>query len=75
MASINDCRREAGTHINRYYQQHKRENVLDLANGYTEQDRETFRAFRDAVRARCDEYETQIAQGQTPEIDFQDIIP
>ncbi len=68
---INDARREANLHINKYYPQHRRENILDLANGYTEQDRTTFRAFRDAVRARCDEYE----EAENPVIDYSDILP
>ena len=64
-------KREAGNHIDKYYPQHKRENILDLANGYTEQDREKFRLFRDAVRSRCDEYES----AENPVIDFSDITP
>jgi len=68
---INDARREAGIHINKYYPQHRRENILDLANGYTEQDRAAFRAFRDAVRARCDEYEA----ADNPVIDYSNITP
>ncbi len=65
------AKREAGNHINKYYPQHKRENILDLADGYTEQDRTQFRSFRDSVRARCDEYEA----AENPVIDYSDITP
>jgi hypothetical protein len=57
------------------YNDIKQINILDLAQGYTEADRTTFRTFRDAVRTRCDEYEAQIDQGQSPVIDYSDIVP
>lgn len=65
------AKREASLHINKYYPPHRRENILDLAEGYTEQDRTQFRVFRDAVRARCDEYEA----AESPVIDYSDITP
>ena len=65
------AKRAAGEHINMHYPQHKRENLIDLADGYSEQDRAQFRAFRDAVRARCDEYEA----AESPVIDYSDITP
>jgi hypothetical protein len=46
-------------------------NILDLADGYTEDDRTQFRNFRNRVRARCDEYE----QATNPVIDYSDITP
>ena len=68
---INTARRLANMRIEQFYPQHRRENILDLAQGYTEQDRTQFRAFRDFVRARCDEYEA----AQDPVIDYSDITP
>ncbi len=67
----NTARRLANQRIEQFYPQHRRENILDLADGYTEQDRAQFRAFRDAVRARCDEYEA----AENPVIDYSDILP
>lgn len=69
------ARRFAGFRINVFYQLYKQINLISLASGYTQQDLDTFTAFRDAVRARCDQYESDIDNEQTPIIDFSDIVP
>lgn len=68
---INDARREAGMHISRYYPPHKQLNILRQGSGYGPVELEQMSVFIDAVRARCDEYES----ADNPVIDYSDIVP
>jgi hypothetical protein len=65
----------AGARIEEFYPQYKRENILDQAPPYVQADLDKFRTFRDAVRNRCNEYEQQAEAGETPVIDYSDILP
>ena len=66
---------KARERIEEFYSQHKRENILDQAPPYTQADLDKFRTFRDAVRSRCNEYEQQALAGETPLLDYSDIMP
>ena len=69
------ARCKAGGRIDEFYPQYKRENILDQAPPYTQADLDKFRVFRDAVRSRCNEYEQQALAGETPLLDYSDIMP
>ena len=69
------ARARAGIRIEEFYPQYKRENILDQAPPYTQADLDKFRTFRDAVRNRCNEYEQQALAGETPLLDYSDIMP
>jgi hypothetical protein len=73
--SIFIARARAGSWIEQFYPQYKRENILDQAAPYTQTDLDKFRTFRDAVRSRCNEYEQQAEAGQDLVIDYSDIQP
>ena len=66
---------KAGEKIEEFYPQYKRENILDQAPPYTQDDLDKFRTFRDAVRNRCNEYEQQALSGEIPLLDYSDIVP
>jgi hypothetical protein len=73
--SIFIARIRAGSRIEEFYPQYKRENILDQASPYTQADLDKFRTFRDAVRNRCNEYEQQAEAGETPLLDYSDLEP
>ena len=77
-ALIDYCKHEAGVHIDSVYPQFKRENILDGARGKGASDKAKFRAFRDAVIERCDQYESRIMASDDPASvrrDYSDIQP
>lgn len=66
---------DAGMHINGYYALYRQINISRLAQGYTQADLDKMATFIDAVRDRCHQYESEINAGQTPDIDYSDILP
>lgn len=74
-STIKTIKSEANKQIEKYYPQYKRENILDLAQGYTDADRIKFRAFRDSIRLRSSSYEQSVLNGNSVIIDYSDLTP
>lgn len=66
---------DAGMHVTGYYALYRQINISRLAQGYTQVDLDKMAAFIDAVRDRCHQYEAEIDAGQTPDINYSDILP
>lgn len=66
---------DAGIHVTGYYALYRQINISRLAQGYTQADLDKMSTFIDAVRDRCHQYESDIDAGQTPVIDYSDIVP
>ena len=65
----------ANARIEQFYALYRQINISRLAQGYTQADLDTMSVFIDAVRDRCHQYESDIDAGQTPDIDYSDILP
>lgn len=70
---IKCMKRDASDYIYGFYHAPKQESAA--LGVYGEEVKETIKNFIQSVLTRVDQYEEQIIQGQTPEINFQDIIP
>lgn len=70
---IKCMKRDASDHIFSFY--HAPKQASAALGVYGEEVKETIKNFIQEVLTKVDQYEAQIIQGQTPEIDFQDIIP
>ena len=66
---------DAGIYINGYYALYRQINISRLAQGYTQADLDKMSVFIDAVRDRCHQYEAEIDAGQTPAMNYSDIVP
>lgn len=66
---------DAGIHVTGYYALYRQINISRLAQGYTQADLDKMATFIDAVRDRCHQYEAEIDAGQTPDINYSDIVP
>lgn len=70
---IKCMKRDASDYIYSFY--HAPKQASAALGVYGEEVKETIKNFIQEVLTRVDQYEEQIIQGQTPEINFQDIIP